>query len=86
MIKEGFILRRMMSYNIVMGTDKLLKNRPSMLLLNDTGAIVFEGLKAGKSIDEVAESLMAEYDVTYENVTADIMKTIADLREAGVIE
>lgn len=86
MIKEGFILRRMMSYNIVMGTDKLLKNRASMLLLNDTGSIVFEGLKAGKSIDEVAESLMAEYDVTYEDVTADIMKTIADLREAGVIE
>lgn len=86
MIKEGFSLRRIMDYNIVIGTGPQTKKEGRMLMLNDTGALIFEGLQAGKSIDQVAECLMAEYDVARDTAIADIEKIIVDLFEAGVIE
>lgn len=86
MIKEGFILRRIMGYNIVIGIGTQTKEMGGMVMLNDTGALIFEGLQAGKSIDLVAESLMTEYDVARDTAIADIEKIIADLHEVGVME
>lgn len=86
MIKEGFILRRIMGYNIVIDIGTQTKERNGMVMLNDTGAFIFEGLQVGKSIDQVTESLMAEYDVAQDTANADVEKAIADFREAGIIE
>lgn len=86
MIKEGFILRRMIGYNIVISIGSQTKEMGEMVMLNDTGALIFEGLQAGKSIDQVAECLMAEYDVARDTAIADIENIIVDLREVGVME
>ena len=43
-------------------------------------------LKSGKTIEETAQVLTQEYDVTLEKATSDIEKTIASLKEAGVVE
>lgn len=86
MIKEGFSLRRIMDYNIVIGTGPQTKKDGRMLMLNDTGALIFEGLQAGKNIYQVTECLMAEYDVARDTAIADIEKIIVDLFEAGVME
>lgn len=86
MIKEGFLLRRMMDYNIVIRIGAQTKEEGRMLMLNDTAALIFEGLQAGKSIDQVTECLMAEYDVARDTAIADIEKIIVDLRKAGVME
>ena len=86
MIKEGFILRRMIGYNIVISIGAQKKEMGEMVMLNDTGALIFEGLQAGKSIDQVVECLMAEYDVARDTAIADIENIIVDLREVGVME
>ena len=86
MIKEGFILRRMIGYNIVISIGSQTREMGKMVMLNDTGALIFEWLQAGKSIDQVAECLMAEYDVAHNTAIADIENVIVDLRKVGVME
>lgn len=85
MIKEGFILRKMPGMNIVMPTGANVKEFKGALILNDTGARIFSELKDGKTVEETAQTLTWEYDVTYEKAVSDIEKTIASLKEAGVI-
>lgn len=83
-IKEDFILRKMFDYNIVMPAGTAVKDFKGVLVLNDTGALIYEQLKAGKSVEETAQALTDVYDVTPEKALADVQKTVADLQEAGV--
>ena len=85
-IKEGFVLRKMFDNNIVMPAGSQVKGFKGVLVLNDTGALIYEQLKAGKSVEETAQALTDEYVVTLEKALADVQKTVADLQEAGVAE
>ena len=55
------------------------------LNLNDTAALIFEQLQAGKTVEETGTALVAAYDVTLETALADVQETINSLREAGVV-
>ncbi len=85
-IKEGFVLRKMFDHNIVMPAGSEVKDFKGVLVLNDTGALIYEKLKTGKSVEETAQALTDAYEVTPEKALADVQKTIADLQEAGVAE
>ena len=85
MIKEGFVLRKMPGMNLVMPTGANVKEFKGALVLNDTGALIFSELKSGRTIEETAVTLTREYDVTPEKAKSDVEKTIASLKEAGVI-
>lgn len=85
MIKEGFVLRKMPGMNLVMPTGANVKGFKGALVLNDTGALIFSELKSGRTIEETAETLTHEYDVSLEKAKSDVEKTIASLKEAGVI-
>jgi len=86
MIKEGFVLRKMPGMNLVMPTGEMVKEFKGALMLNDTGALIFEGLKNDKSVEEIVKQLVDEYTVSEEVAMSDVEKTIDSLNEAGVIE
>lgn len=86
MIKEGFVLRKMPGMNLVMPTGANVKEFKGALVLNDTGALIFSELKSGKTIEETAQSLTREYDVTLEKAKRAVEKTVASLKEAGVFD
>ena len=85
-IKEGFVLRKMFDHNIVMPSGAEVKDFKGVLVLNDTGALIYEQFKAGKSVEETAQALTDAYEVTPEKALADVKMTVADLQEAGVAE
>ena len=85
-IKNGFILRKVPGMNLVMPTGKNVKEFNGSLMLNDTGAFIFERLQKGSTQEEIADALTQEYDVTLDTVSADVQKTIDSLIEAGVAE
>lgn len=85
-IKDGFILRKVPGMNLVMPAGKNVKSFNGSLMLNDTGAFIFERLQQGNSPEEVARALTAEYDVTLETASTDVQNTLASLIEAGVAE
>lgn len=85
-IKDGFILRKVPGMNLVMPTGKNVKDFNGSLILNDTGAFIFERLQKGSTADETAQALTQEYDVALDTASADVQKIIASLIEAGVAE
>ena len=85
-IKNGFILRKVPGMNLVMPTGKNVKAFNGSLMLNDTGAFIFEHLQKGSAQEEIADALTQEYDVSLDTVSADVQKTIDSLIEAGVVE
>ena len=85
-IKNGFILRKVPGMNLVMPTGKNVKEFNGSLMLNDTGAFIFERLQKGSTQEEIADALTQEYDVALDTVSADVQKTIDSLIEAGVAE
>ena len=85
-ITNGFILRKVPGMNLVMPTGKNVKEFNGSLMLNDTGAFIFERLQKGSTQEEIADALTQEYDVALDTVSADVQKTIESLLEAGVAE
>lgn len=84
-LNKDFVLRKVCGLNVVMPTGPEVKDFGGALNLNDTAALIFEQLQAGKSVEQAAAALVAEYDVTPEKALADVQKTIDSLREAGVV-
>lgn len=82
---KDFVLRKVCGLNVVLPTGANVKDFGGALNLNDTAALIFEQLQAGKSADEAAAALVAAYDVTPETALADVQETIELLREAGVV-
>lgn len=85
-LNKDFVLRKVCGLNVVMPTGLKVKDFGGALNLNDTAAMIFEQLQDGKTVEETAAALVAEYDVTPEKALADVRKTIELLREAGVVD
>lgn len=85
-IKDGFILRKVPGMNLVMPTGKNVKEFNGSLMLNDTGAFIFEKLQKGSTPEQTAQALTQEYDVTLDIASTDVQNTINSLIESGVAE
>lgn len=86
MIKEGFILRKMPGMNLVLPAGSQVKDFNGALMLNDTGAFIFCALQDGKTVEQIAQDLVSDYEVSLDKARADILKTIEALKESGVME
>ena len=85
-IKDGFILRKVPGMNLVMPTGKNVKKFNGSLMLNDTGAFIFEKLQKGSTPEETSNALTQEYDVSLDTASTDVQNTINSLIESGVAE
>lgn len=84
-LNKDFVLRKVCGMNVVLPTGANVKDFGGALNLNDTAALIYEQLQAGKSAEEAAAALVAAYDITPETALADVQETIDSLREAGVM-
>ncbi len=85
-IKDGFVLRKVPGMNLVMPTGKNVKTFNGSLMLNDTGAFIFECPQKGSTPEETAQALTQAYDVALDTASTDVQKTINSLIEAGVAD
>ena len=79
------MLRKVCGVNVVLPSGLKVKDFGGALNLNDTAALIFEQLQAGKTVEDTVAALVTKYDVTPETALADVQETIELLREAGVI-
>ena len=84
-LNKDFVLRKVCGVNVVLPAGLQVKDFGGALVLNDTGALIYEQLEAGKTAEEAAAALTEAYDVTPETALADVQETINSLREAGVV-
>lgn len=72
--------------NLVMPTGSEIKDFNGALMLNDTGALIFELLGQGMTEDEVTDRLTERYKVERETAKQDVLNTIQALKDAGAAQ
>ena len=85
-IREGFILRKMPDMNLVLPKGTMVKDYHKTVVLNDTAAFLFEQLVQDCTIEDCADALVKEYDIAYEKAYGAAKRTVADFKEAGLLE
>lgn len=84
-IKEGFVLRDVAGQAVVIATGEASKRFHGMIKLNSTGRVIWEGLARGKSDEEIARSLVDEFDVTADQAASDVAAFVDQVRENGFL-
>lgn len=82
-IKDGYQIRKILDRDVVTADPDVFNG---IIKLNDTGALIWNGVAAGRSPEEIAEDIFSEYETTREKALEDVKKFIADLTEKGVFE
>ena len=54
--------------------------------LNESGAMIWDMIEAGKSTDEVASALAAHYSLELDKAQQDVRTLVEKLVEAGLLE
>ncbi len=86
-IKEGFVLRKMLGENIVVGEGLSQVNFNKMVSMNSTAAYLWESV-AGMDFtaDTLKELLLKEYDVDEETAAKDAAAIAEKWIEVGIVE
>ena len=86
-LKETFIIRKMGGKCVAVPTGKISLTFKGMITLSPTAEVLFNVLKKGcDGIEDLADALCAEYDVTPEKAYEDSLAFVEKLRGAGILE
>lgn len=85
-IKQGFVMRDVAGQAVAIATGEASKSFHGMVKLNDTGAVIWNGIEKGLDEAEIAERLAAGYDVEADQALKDVGSFIARMRDAGLVE
>ena len=83
-LKDGFVLREVAGEFVVLPSgDELDLNM--MIVLNDSGAFLWEQLNAEKDEDALVRALLAEYDVDEETAKKAVAGFVKKLNDNGFL-
>lgn len=81
-----YIITDVADSHILVPVGKSAVNFNSIISLNDMGQTIWNLLEKEMTEDELLQSILAEYEVSAEQVRADIASFVSKLRENGCIE
>jgi len=79
-LKEGFMLKKILDDYIVVPTGNNIVDFAVAVSLNETGAFLWNQLVDEKSVEELAQALAAEYDVSADEVMQDVVEFVEMLK------
>ena len=82
-IKEGMIVRHVMDTDIVIDVTGGFSG---VMKLNATSLEIWNGIAAGKSVQEIALVLTEQYEVTEEKALCDVERFCSDMTTQGFFE
>ena len=85
-IKKGFVLRDVAGRSVVVATGAAAKKFRGMIMLNDTGKEIWIRLQKGMDQEEIIRSMVEDYEVSEEKVTAEVQSLIGLMQENGFLE
>jgi len=87
-IKKGFVLRNVCGDQVIMGEGLDAINFGKLLALNESAAWLWQqATDMGEfTIEELAEKLCEEYEVTPEEARTDVAEIVAEWQEVDVLE
>lgn len=85
-IKKEMILRKIGADVILVPVGNALKDHNGLFMLTDSACFLWEQLPQCASVQELANKLFDEYDVTEEQALADTTEFVNKLIELDIIE
>ncbi len=85
-IKSGFMLRNIADNWIVVPIGERVVDFNGLITLNDTGAFLWNILKAGSYKDNLIVSLKEEFDVDNNTASTDVNDFLTSLEKGGLLE
>lgn len=61
-VTKNYVLRKIVDESILVPISPSLKERDCLYVLNLSGSLIYEGVKQGKSKDEIHKILIHEFD------------------------
>lgn len=84
-IDKEFVLRKIAGDNILVPVGKTALDFNGLITLNEIGVFLWEKLQQDVTVDELAEYVLAEYEVDEETAREDILEFVDSLKEAGIL-
>lgn len=85
-LKENFALRQLADTWVILPLTKDSLDFNGMLTLNESGALLWKALEQGADRETLADALLAEYIVSWEEALADADEFLRKLADAGCLE
>lgn len=83
-VSNNFVLREIAGDSILIPVGQI--DMQGMLLLNPVSMLIYQELQSGKKTEEILQKLVVEYDVGRAQAQDDLEKTLAQMRELGIVE
>jgi len=85
-IKDGFMLREIAGTWVVVPLGQRVVEYNGLMILNESGALLWKLLEKGAEMDDLVQALLNEYDVDEATARADIEEMIGNIRDRGLLE
>ncbi len=82
--KEDFVTRQIGGETIIVPVRGGVGDLNSIYTLNAPGADIWQMMRAGKPVPEIAAAVCREYEVSTEEATQDIVDFMNNLRASGL--
>ncbi len=83
---QDFVQRNVAGECLLIPIRRRLTDVNSLYVLNETGAALWQRLDASRSVEDIAGDLLAEYDVSGEQLERDLRELINDLLSIQAIQ
>lgn len=85
-IRNGFIIRKIGGQIMAVPTGKMTSEIHGMIVLTESGELLWNALANGTEIENLADILTENYDVDRETALTDAEKFLNTLKEQGALE
>ncbi|MBQ9946949.1 MAG: PqqD family protein [Oscillospiraceae bacterium] len=85
-IKNGFMLRKVGTQNVVVAVGEASRSFNGLIRLNDSGCFLWEKLQSDTTEQQLLTEMLAEYDTDEATAKADIARFISALKGADLLE
>ena len=79
--RSGYVVREVAGEYLLIPVTAQENLPGQMAVMNDTGAFLWEQLREAKTLEQLADAMMSEYDVSREEARADIEEFIKMLMD-----
>ncbi len=83
---EQFISRQIADEFLLIPVAHQLNGENRLLVLNEVGARIWELIDRGRSVQEIEQLLLEEFDATPEQLEEDLLRLLDQLQELGAID
>lgn len=85
-IKGEYLLREVVGETILVPVGKTALEYNGMIIINETGALIWKALEQHLTEQEILEKMMDAFEVDIDEASADLQEFLTYLKSVGLIE